>query len=324
MRRVAGVYRSSLLLLVTFLWILCPPSLTSGSLHQKHTVTLNENIEANLLFNAPAFSENCTYSLSYKGVTFNNNGSEIFSHAYPHAKLLRTSVHAQFAFGYLGVSLSIGSLHREDKGNYQCTFTCDKNIVAIQNTQLHIYYPPSQVDCAWRDKKDISLEAANYFNLSVLQCTATNGYPIADIICYSNGEHHTRVHTPLHITGHHVITATFWLKDDQHLSCCSVSSKFTKSIQECNDYQPVHYTSQASTKRLETTTVTSQRTEQEIASSTTSNQGILQTPSSKAGTIHSSANRCQSSSKSSFLFHKAFKSGTGHIFIICLAFLILL
>lgn len=251
MRGGAGVCRRLWLLLLVC-WSHLKSVSTSASLHQKHTTTLDENVEAYLLFNAPASSQNCSYRLFNSGVIFNNNGTEIFSHTYPYEKLLRTSVHIQFAFGYLTVSLSIENLQRGDKGKYQCRFTCPNSpSERIQTTHLIIYHPPTEVDCSWVDQDLVALEAANYFNLSVLQCSAINGYPTSNVICFSNTDDITLVHTPLHVTGHHVFTATFWLDKHQDLDCCSVSSKFTKSIQDCNDYHSGHHTSYVKTTTTE-------------------------------------------------------------------------
>ncbi|XP_041461251.1 uncharacterized protein LOC121412524 [Lytechinus variegatus] len=221
---------------------------TSSPPNQTQVVTLDENEEAQFLFVTPDIQSTCNFKLSYNGVTFNINGKETFSHKYSYEKLLRSSVHIHSAFGFFGVSLSIRNTHATDRGTYQCTFTCNTTTV-IQKVKLLIYYPPGPVDCNWVDNKEkIPLEAATFFNLSVLRCNGRNSYPKADVLCYSNRKDNTLIHTPLHITGSKFYSATFWLKRHQDLSCCSVSTRFTKNIQDCDDFHSLQHSTKPTNK----------------------------------------------------------------------------
>lgn len=232
---------------------------TSSSQKQNQIITFDEKKEAQFLFVTPDNSDNCTFKLSHNGVTFNINGKETFSQKFSYEKQLRTSVHIQSAFGYLGVSISIKNTRARDRGIYQCKFTCNTT-TTVQKAKLLIYYPPGPINCHWVDKEKIPLEAATYFNLSVLRCTGQNSYPEADVLCYSNRKDNTLILTPLRITYDRIYSATFWLKRDQDLSCCSVSTRFTKSIQDCDDFHSLRHSTKATESKVDTSTESSHTT----------------------------------------------------------------
>ena len=180
----------------------------------------------------------CRFQLYYKKVLFNNNSSEVFSAKYSKDKHLRTQILAETLFGYFVVSLQIQNINLLDAGVYWCNLSCGQNIV--QYIYLKVYYPPSAANCTWENEQRVPLEMVKFLDYSILQCTATRGYPEGGIICYSQLQDTTKAHSPYHISGHNKIKATFWLRKELPLNCCSVNEHLIKVEEVCDDF--VSYT----------------------------------------------------------------------------------
>lgn len=245
--------------LQTFLTLLCFFKLVQSQSGAGTDVEyMNQHLHANqhddiyLSYIAVGSQRQCSYQLSFDRVHFNINGTVIHSENYPQSKLVRSTIFTEIVFTFLHVSLRLKNVNPSDAGVYGCQFSCGTSILS-QSTLLRVYHPPEPATCEWLDKPNVPLQAENSFHLSILQCTAKNGYPRAGIICYAVDNQTTHIQTPRLVTGRANITATFWLEKDIDISCCSLSRKYAKAMANCLDYT----TKPAEKKQVQTPSLTS-------------------------------------------------------------------
>ncbi|XP_063955047.1 uncharacterized protein LOC129259373 [Lytechinus pictus] len=207
-------------------------SLQEITSYEDRTVTLS------YYFHDPANVNECTYSLTFDTVLFNNNGTFITSDIYTPDKQQRSRLNAKRIFQSFQVTLELNNINKSDAGVYGCYFQCGVT-ESSQSYLLQIYHPPKPADCNWvSTAEDPSLDLGQY-NLSILFCSATNGHPTSAIICFSQHNQITSVHAPKQLTGVEVIEAKFWLSRDVHIRCCSMYPLYQKNWDSCKDYETI-------------------------------------------------------------------------------------
>ncbi|XP_011667479.2 uncharacterized protein LOC105439787 [Strongylocentrotus purpuratus] len=200
-------------------------------------VHVDKNVEYIFDFLVDQNSQNCTFALKFNGQIFNFNGTYRYTEQFSEVKVSRTDITTKTIFDHLIVNLEIRSVHVDDAGRYKAEFQCSNSTsTTSQSYILRVYYPPEAASCRWYNPGELNLTAhANYGHLPALKCSATNGYPESNIICYSRHQGATIAHNPRFITGDDVKTFIFWLSR-RSLRCCSVSELYRKSYHWCKDF----------------------------------------------------------------------------------------
>ncbi|XP_063954111.1 uncharacterized protein LOC129258590 [Lytechinus pictus] len=213
-------------------------------------VHVEENVEYIFDFLVDQNSQDCTFSLKFNGAIFNNNGTFLYSDHFTALKHPRTHITAKTVFDYLIVTLEIRSIQVDDAGRYRAIFQCSNSTSTISQLYLlRVYHPPGSASCQWHEPGELNLTHVNYQHLPALQCSARNGYPESNIICYSRHHQAIIAHNPRYIAGDEIITSIFWLPR-KFLRCCSVSELYRKSYRWCRDFVSTDSGQEHSTQKV--------------------------------------------------------------------------